>query len=191
MLLTGTFARAIDEKFRVAIPKPLREVLGGEAKVVLVRRAGDGRLVGTLHGGSSARLANQLGTASPNSHDVRAFGRLFYARAQAVELDGQGRVRIPPELAQLAGLNKEAMLIGVQDHLESLGSRSLGALRRRKTGSIRSYRGSRVSKAGTIDHPWPQIAKRDTFNVKRPQRGAIERMFATCVARADQSPATD
>jgi MraZ protein len=65
-----------------------------------------------------ARLAERLAQASPNGQDVRAFSRLFYARAQAVELDAQGRVRIPPELVQLAGLNKEAVLIGVQDHLE-------------------------------------------------------------------------
>jgi MraZ protein len=49
---------------------------------------------------------------------VRDFGRLFYARAQATELDAQGRVRIPAELAALAGLDKEAVLVGVQDHLE-------------------------------------------------------------------------
>jgi MraZ protein len=49
---------------------------------------------------------------------VRAFSRLFYARAQSVEMDSQGRVRIPPELAALAGLGKEAVLVGVQDHLE-------------------------------------------------------------------------
>ena len=44
--------------------------------------------------------------------------RLFYAQAQGVELDGQGRVRIPPELAQLAKLEKDVVLLGVQDHLE-------------------------------------------------------------------------
>jgi MraZ protein len=35
-----------------------------------------------------------------------------------VELDGQGRVRIPPELAALADLDKEITLVGVRDHLE-------------------------------------------------------------------------
>ena len=44
--------------------------------------------------------------------------RLFYARAQQVEVDRQGRIRVPTELAELTGLGKEAMLLGVQDHLE-------------------------------------------------------------------------
>ncbi len=63
-------------------------------------------------------FANRLDQASPTAKDVRAFGRLFYAQAQAVEVDGQGRVRISPELAKTAGLTKEALLIGVKDHLE-------------------------------------------------------------------------
>ena len=65
-----------------------------------------------------ARLAERLAAISPTRQDVRAFTRLFYARAQRVELDGQGRVRIPQELAELARLEKEVVLLGVQDHLE-------------------------------------------------------------------------
>ena len=49
---------------------------------------------------------------------MRAFSRLFYARAQRVEVDNQGRVRVPPELCSLAGLTKEVVLVGVRDHLE-------------------------------------------------------------------------
>jgi MraZ protein len=118
MLLTGTFSRAVDEKQRIAIPKPLRETLGGLAKGILYVTPGTDGSLAIYTEDVLARLAERLAQASPNGQDVRAFSRLFYARAQAVELDAQGRVRIPPELVQLAGLNKEAVLIGVQDHLE-------------------------------------------------------------------------
>jgi len=64
------------------------------------------------------RLAERLAAASPAQQQVRAFTRLFYAQAQRVEVDRQGRVRIPPELAKFAELGKEAVLLGVQDHLE-------------------------------------------------------------------------
>jgi MraZ protein len=118
MLLTGAFSRSIDEKLRIAIPKPLREALGALASGVLYVAPGtDGSLALYTEEGLE-RLAERLAQSSPNAQDVRAFGRLFYARAQAVELDSQGRVRIPPELAALSGLTKEAVLIGVQDHLE-------------------------------------------------------------------------
>jgi MraZ protein len=118
MLLTGTFSRAIDEKLRIAIPKSLREALGSAVKGVLYVAPGTDGSLALFTEDALAELAARLAESSPNAQDVRAFSRLFYARAQSVELDTQGRVRIPPELAQLAGLSKEAVLIGVQDHLE-------------------------------------------------------------------------
>ena len=118
MLLTGTFTRAVDEKLRIAIPKPLREALGAAGSGALYVTPGTDGSLALYTEDALARLADRLAQSSPNAQDVRAFSRLFYARAQSVELDGQGRLRIPPELAQLSGLSKEAVLIGVQDHLE-------------------------------------------------------------------------
>jgi MraZ protein len=118
MLLTGTFARAIDEKLRVAIPKPLRAALGDLATGLLYITPGTDGSLAIFTAESLARLAERLSSASPTSQDVRAFSRLFYAQAQGAELDSQGRIRIPPELAKLASLGKEAVMIGVQDHLE-------------------------------------------------------------------------
>ncbi len=118
MLLTGTFTRSIDEKLRVAIPKRLRDALGGPASGGLYVAPGtDGSL--TIYAeGALERLAERLAQASPTQQEVRDFTRLFYARTQRVELDRQGRVRVPADLAELAQLSKEVVLIGVQDHLE-------------------------------------------------------------------------
>lgn len=118
MLLTGTFARSIDEKLRVAIPKRFRELLGcPEGGAVYIAPGTDGSL--TIYTEEAfRRLGERLAQASPTQQNVRAYTRLFYARAQCVELDAQGRIRVPPELAQLAQLGREAVLLGVQDHLE-------------------------------------------------------------------------
>jgi MraZ protein len=118
MLLTGTFPRSLDEKLRVAIPKPLREALGcHRGGALFVAPGTDGSLSLYTEEGFQ-RLASRLAQASPTQQSVRAYTRLFYARAQRVELDRQGRIRVPAELAELAGLSKEAVLLGVQDHLE-------------------------------------------------------------------------
>jgi MraZ protein len=118
MLLTGTFGRSIDEKLRVAIPKRLRDALGCPAPGALyVTPATDGSLA-IYTEEALERWAQRLAQASPTQRDVRDFSRLFYAQAQRVELDRQGRVRIPPNLAELAKLGKEVVLLGVQDHLE-------------------------------------------------------------------------
>jgi MraZ protein len=118
MLLTGTFYRSVDEKLRIAIPKPLRDALGDKTGSVLYLTPGTDGSLALYPEGMLAELAARLSASSPTAEDVRAFSRLFYARAQAVDLDSQGRVRIPQELFELAGLDKEAVLIGVQDHLE-------------------------------------------------------------------------
>lgn len=118
MLLTGTFPRSLDEKLRVAIPKPLREALGCHRGGTLFVAPGTDQSLSLYTEEGFQRLASRLAQASPTRQSVRAYTRLFYARAQRVELDRQGRVRIPAELAELAGLTREAVLLGVQDHLE-------------------------------------------------------------------------
>jgi MraZ protein len=118
MLLTGTFSRSIDEKLRVAIPKRLRDALECLEGAVLYVAPGTDQSLALYTEEAFARLADRLGGVSPTRQDVRAFTRLFYARAQRVELDRQGRIRIPPELAKLAALEKDAVLLGVHDHLE-------------------------------------------------------------------------
>jgi division/cell wall cluster transcriptional repressor MraZ len=42
----------------------------------------------------------------------------LYAQARSVEIDSQGRIRLPVELAQLAKLNGDVALIGVGDRIE-------------------------------------------------------------------------
>jgi MraZ protein len=118
MLLTGAFSRAIDEKLRIAIPKRIREeLLRGNGHALFVAPGTDGSLALYTEDVFSA-VAARLAAASPAEQDVRAFSRLFYSQAQRVEFDTQGRIRIPPELAELVKLGREAVLIGVMDHLE-------------------------------------------------------------------------
>ena len=165
MLLTGTFARTIDDKQRLAIPKRLRDSLtvsGSQPKSGSNSRSGPQNLSesgpgnqpnetgksksetspdadsadriaepGVLYvapgtDGSLAlyteesfvRLGAQLAASPPTGQDVRAFSRLFYSQAARLELDRQGRIRIPAELAALARLQKDVVLVGVGDHLE-------------------------------------------------------------------------
>jgi MraZ protein len=118
MLLTGVFHRSIDQKLRVAVPKRLREALESENKSSVYFTPGTDQSLAMYAEDALARLAERLAQASPTRQDVRTFNRLFYARAQRVEWDAQGRVRIPLELAKLALLEKEVVLLGVQDHVE-------------------------------------------------------------------------
>lgn len=118
MLLTGTFKRSIDDKQRIAIPKRLRSALvPADCKGLYIAPGTDGSLA-IYSEASFAGLASQLADNPPTAQDVRAFSRLFFARAQYAEVDNQGRVRVPPELATFAALQGEVVMIGVGDHLE-------------------------------------------------------------------------
>jgi MraZ protein len=117
MLFTGTYPRSLDDKQRLALPKRLRDALGTGNPAVYITPGTDGSLA--LYSEEAfSRLGSQLAQGSPAAQDTRAFSRLFYAQAQAVEVDSQGRIRIPAELASLAGLVREVMLLGVRDHME-------------------------------------------------------------------------
>ena len=118
MLLTGSFNRSLDQKLRVAIPKRLRDGLVQNEQQALYMAPGTDQSLALYTEEAFARLAERLAQTSPTRQDVRAFTRLFYARAQRVEIDSQGRVRIPPELAEISRLEKEVVLLGVQDHVE-------------------------------------------------------------------------
>ncbi|MEI8383879.1 MAG: division/cell wall cluster transcriptional repressor MraZ [Planctomycetota bacterium] len=114
MALTGTYLRTLDEKKRLALPKRLRDDFGDpELTSLMVAPGTEKSLVVYSPQGFDAFAAK---LASGASH--QNYVRLFYSSAERVELDGQGRMRIPERLAEYAGLRKEAYLLGVQDHAE-------------------------------------------------------------------------
>lgn len=115
MLLTGSYRRALDDKLRLSIPKHLRENLADES--LFIAPGTDRALV--IY---TAEVLEQIGTAlsrlSPAAQEARAFSRLLYAQSQPAEIDRQGRLRIPPELTKLSGIQSEVVIVGVRDRLE-------------------------------------------------------------------------
>src|SRR5207247_2594516 len=113
MLLTGAYERTIDDKLRLAMPKPFREAFDDERQLVLTPGT-DGSL-SLFAGGTFSGLAGQLAARSPSGQEVRAFSRLLYAQSHSVELDSQGRIRLPAELAKLGNLEGDVVVLGVGD----------------------------------------------------------------------------
>lgn len=115
MLLTGTYPRTLDDKSRVAVPKHIREVLAG---ATLYITPGTDKALVVYTGEVLEEIGVHLGSQSQAAKETRAFSRLFYAQAQPVEIDKQGRMRIPAELASLNGFSNEVVIVGVRDRLE-------------------------------------------------------------------------
>ncbi len=118
MLLTGTYNRTLDDKLRLAVPKPIREILEKTGSKRLYLAPGTDGSLAIYSEEAFSKLAARLEQASPNRQDVRAYMRLFYSRAQSVEWDGQGRIRVAVELAPWVKAGAEVVLVGVHDHCE-------------------------------------------------------------------------
>jgi len=118
MTLTGTYRRTLDEKGRFAVPKRLREQFDEQTISSLYVAPGTERSLALYSSGAFETLAKRLAERSPNRSEVRNYLRMFYSRAERIDVDTQGRVRIPERLLEFAALKHEVVLLGVHDHAE-------------------------------------------------------------------------
>lgn len=118
MALTGTYERNLDEKQRLAIPKRLRDDFGETDLTSFYIAPGTGKSLALYSPAGFERLARKFEQQQANQALVLNFMRLFYARAERVDLDAQGRIRIPERLRELAALKRDVVLLGVHDHVE-------------------------------------------------------------------------
>jgi MraZ protein len=116
--ITGTFERSIDDKLRLALPRPLREGFQVNDGDELYLAPGNEGCVVIYSPSAFEEFARRVSGASPGRSDVRKFLRLFYSRAERVVLDKQSRIRIPERLLENTPENREMVLLGVHDHAE-------------------------------------------------------------------------
>jgi MraZ protein len=118
MTLSGTYTRSLDEKQRLAVPKRLCEDFNEPDLKSLFVAPGTEKSLMLYSPAGFEKLARKIARQSSNSVEVRNYKRLFYSRAERVELDAQGRIRIPERLVEFAGLSRDVVLAGVHDHAE-------------------------------------------------------------------------
>ena len=116
MALTGTYTRLLDEKQRLAVPKRLCEDFNEPDLNNFYVAPGTDKSLVLYSPAGFEKLARRISRQSANRD--RNYKRLFYSSAERVELDAQGRIRIPERLVEFAGLSREVVLVGVHDHAE-------------------------------------------------------------------------
>jgi MraZ protein len=116
MLLTGTYPRTLDDKKRVTLPKRVREELGEPERLYVT--PGPDQCLWLYTQASLEALAEKLDQSPATDAESRVFRRLYFAQAEAADLDRAGRILISDRLIQFASLEREVVLIGVRDHLE-------------------------------------------------------------------------
>lgn len=109
--MIGQYQHGIDAKGRLFIPAKFREELG---KTFYVTRGQDGCL-SVFSEENWQRLTGRLNDL-PYS-EVKKLRR-FFSNAAECEPDAQGRILLPQGLREYAGLEKEAVIVGMLNRAE-------------------------------------------------------------------------
>jgi MraZ protein len=128
----------IDDKGRMALPAPIRRALDQQEQRGLVLAYSRGAVWGWTPEHYESEVESRMMSQDPFSPEVLDFAHSMMSTAQDVELDGQGRIRVPPPLRELAGLTKDCVVHVLLGHLEIWDQ---GAWDRRFQESLHSVRG--------------------------------------------------
>lgn len=113
-MFMGEYQHSVDTKGRLIIPSKFRESLGN---TFVITRGLDNCLFGYPMD-EWRKLEEKLKELPMTKKDARAFARFFFSGATEVEIDKQGRINIPSNLAGYAKLEKECVVIGVSTKIE-------------------------------------------------------------------------
>jgi MraZ protein len=108
----------IDAKGRLALPAPIRRALDEAQQRSLVLAFSLGAVWGWTPQHYEQEVEARMMSQDPFSNDVLDFAHSTMSTAQDSEIDGQGRIRIPPPLRDLAGLEKDCVVHVLLGHLE-------------------------------------------------------------------------
>jgi MraZ protein len=115
MAFRGSFDYTLDAKNRLTVPAKFRAELSGG----LVLAKGIERNIDVwVPDAYDAIVRNSLAGLNPMSSDARRMKLWFSANAFDAELDAAGRVQLPKELLDHAGLTKEVVVTGASESLQ-------------------------------------------------------------------------
>ena len=126
MALTGIYSRNLDQKSRVAVPKPLRDAFASDAGTAVVRlyvAPGTDASLALYSESGFRNLADRFSQMPTSRAEIRNYLRMFYSRAEQIDVDSQGRIRLPERLVAFAKLERNVILAGVHDHAEIWNSK--------------------------------------------------------------------
>ncbi|MBR1866943.1 MAG: division/cell wall cluster transcriptional repressor MraZ [Lachnospiraceae bacterium] len=112
--LKGEYSHSIDTKGRMIVPSKLREPLGTSFVVT----KGMDKCLMAYPNAEWDLFADQLNALPKIDRDAREMKRFFVGSAVDCEVDNQGRVLLPANLREFAGIVKDVMIVGQLDYVE-------------------------------------------------------------------------
>lgn len=112
-MFLGRFDHTIDPKGRISIPAKFRDLLLGDPRLVLAPDYIRGQPCVVVHPQAQfAKLLERLDASDPFDEPAQNFEVGHLWDSQEVEIDGAGRILVPPGLRQHAGLVKDVVVLG-------------------------------------------------------------------------------
>ncbi len=143
-MLIGEYNHTIDDKGRTSLPAKFRKEMG--AKVVIAPGIDNCLFVFTMkEWGEFATRLSRGDSQSVFKADNRNFNRLIIGRAVEVEVDSSGRMLVPENLREYAGLSAKVVIIGVVNRVEMWEAKSWDSFRNeysKKTDALAEKLGS-------------------------------------------------
>jgi MraZ protein len=119
LMFIGEFEYRMDEKGRVPIPPKFRTEELKKDGVILC--PGMEKCITIYSPSEWKKLADSLTSGPIMPSKLRKLNRAIFATAFSLEIDGQGRIVIPTQLRQYAGINDEVVMAGANTYLELWG----------------------------------------------------------------------
>jgi MraZ protein len=113
-MFLGEYQHSLDPKGRITIPAKIREELG----LKFIATKGLDNCIFLYQLEEWNRIEEKLHALPFTRADVRSFARFFFSGAAELEVDRQGRVLLPNNLREYAGIDKDIIIAGVGSRVE-------------------------------------------------------------------------
>lgn len=133
----------MDEKGRVAFPAPLRaalEKMSGATDTFVVTQSLFEPCLVAMSEADFASQAEKVRALPPSNPAVMQFKRFVIAPANVVTIDRVGRIGVPKELREYAGLERECVWAGVVERIEFWSKARWDDLRRAEPADLEKIR---------------------------------------------------
>lgn len=109
----GTHDNKVDRKGRVSVPASFRAALSSpEANAIVAFPSFTDPVIEAWPVGRMRRLQDGLDDLDQFSQEQRDFASLIFAEARLLNLDNEGRIVLPEELARHAAITERALFVG-------------------------------------------------------------------------------
>jgi len=114
----GEYEATLDPKGRFLLPAALKKQIAEEGNDQFIINRGFEKCLSLYPSKNWEPIFNEVSKLNDFDPKVRAFRRYFLNGATMMELDSAGRLLVPPNLKEHAGLEKDIVLVSAVNKIE-------------------------------------------------------------------------